>query len=69
MNIATEIAEMERGLATAGRTIKALCDEAGINQSTWTRWKSESHSPTMTTWGQVVAAYGRLTPQTEASAT
>lgn len=63
MAIAIEIASMERELVAAGRTVKALCDEAGVNQSTWTRWKAESNAPNMTTWQKVLEAHQRLTSQ------
>lgn len=60
MAVETEIAEMEVALAGAGQTVKALCEEAGVNQSTWTRWKAGSHSPNMTTWQKVREAHKRL---------
>lgn len=60
MAVATEIAEMEDKLSEVGQTVKALCEEAGVNQSTWTRWKAGSHTPNMATWQKVRAAHDRL---------
>lgn len=61
MTIALEIAKMEADLAAAGVTVKALCEEAGVNQSTWTRWKSGSNAPLMATWGKVRESFDRIT--------
>jgi len=60
MAVATEIAEMESQLSCAGLTVKALCEDAGVNPSTWTRWKAGSHAPNMTTWQKVRDAHRRL---------
>lgn len=60
MAVATEIAEMEDQLSAAGKTVKALCEEAEVNQSTWTRWKAGSHAPNMATWQKVRDAHRRL---------
>lgn len=60
MAVATEIAEMESNLSIVGQTVKALCEEAGVNQSTWTRWKAGSHTPNMATWQKVREAHNRL---------
>lgn len=68
MAIDDDIAEMERGLSGAGRTVKDLCDAADVSQSTWTRWKAGSNSPTFSTWQKVRQAYeGFMTPQQQAS--
>lgn len=68
MAVATEIAKMEGQLSDAGQTVKALCEEAGVNQSTWTRWKAGSHAPNMTTWQKVQEAHRRLVSQPQAGA-
>lgn len=60
MAVASEIAAMEGQLSAAGQTVKALCEEAGVNQSTWTRWKAGTHAPNMTTWQRVRAAHARI---------
>lgn len=57
MVVASEIAEMEAGLNRAGKTVKALCEDAAVSQSTWTRWKSSETTPNMATWGRVREAY------------
>jgi hypothetical protein len=63
MDIRAEIESMERGLAEVGSTARALCDAAGVNQSTWTRWKSGANAPNFGTWGRVRSAYSRLIGQ------
>lgn len=63
MEIKAEIMRMEGGLAKAGATARALCDRAGVNQSTWTRWKSGATAPNLSTWGRVQSAYAELTAE------
>lgn len=58
--IADDIADMERRLAERGRTVKSLCDDAGVNQSTWTRWKAGTNGPTLSTWGKVKSAFDQI---------
>ena len=60
MAVESEIAEMESQLSSAGLTVKALCEDAGVNPSTWTRWKAGSHTPNMATWQKVREAHSRL---------
>lgn len=60
MAVASEIAEMEGQLSAAGQTVKALCETAGVNQSTWTRWKAGSHVPNLATWRKVREAHDLL---------
>lgn len=60
MAISAEMAEIEAQLAASGRTVKALCATAGVSQSTWTRWKSETCVPNMATWGKVREAFDAL---------
>ena len=69
MTISAKIAQMEADLSSVGVTVKALCEEAGVNQSTWTRWKAGSHAPLMETWGKVCETYERImdAPQAKAS--
>jgi len=69
MTLSAKIAQMEADLASVGVTVKALCDDAGVNQSTWTRWKAGSHAPLMETWEKVCDSFIRITraPQEKAS--
>ena len=60
MAVKSEITEMEGQLSEAGQTVKALCEAAGVNPSTWTRWKAGSHAPNMATWQKVRDAHFRL---------
>ena len=61
MSMKVEIERVERVLSEVGCTVKALCDAAEINQSTWTRWKAGSNGPTMATWARVEAALADMT--------
>lgn len=63
MTVATDIKRMETDLSASGRTVKALCDAAGINQSTWTRWKAGDNAPNMATWQRVCEAFKTLAAQ------
>lgn len=60
MAVSDEIAAMESELAKVGQTVKALCVAAGVNQSTWTRWKTGNHAPNMATWQKVRDAHMRM---------
>jgi predicted transcriptional regulator len=59
--VASEIKSMEDGLAACGRSVSELCAEAGINQSTWTRWKAGKNVPNLATWGKVRQAFDAVT--------
>ncbi len=60
MSIQVPIENMEKALRDAGLTSRALCDKAGINTSTWTRWKAGLNAPNMDTWSKVTAAFGEM---------
>jgi predicted transcriptional regulator len=60
MSVADKIEAIERGLSDAGVTVKALCDAADINQSTWTRWKAGNNVPNMATWSRIESAFSQL---------
>lgn len=55
-----DLAELERGLATASVSVGAVLDEAGVVRSTWTRWKNGSCQPRLQVWTSVQDAAGRL---------
>jgi predicted transcriptional regulator len=57
MAVSEEMAQIEASLSSAGLTVKALCATAGVNQSTWTRWKAGSNEPNMATWAKVRDAF------------
>lgn len=61
MNLPEEITRMERELKEVGHSVSDLCREAGINASTWGRWKNNSFHPRMRVWVDVEAAFARLT--------
>lgn len=65
MAVSSEMAEMEAQLAASGQTVKALCIAAGVNQSTWTRWKSGLTTPNMATWGKVREAFEGIITATQ----
>lgn len=68
MAVAVEIAGIEQDLSRAGKTVKDLCAAAGVNRSTWTRWKAGATEPNMATWRKVQAELQALVaPISEAS--
>lgn len=56
MTIHTQISEIERRLRLARIPLQALFKAAGINGSTWTRWRADKTSPRLTTWTNVQRA-------------
>lgn len=56
-----EIIQIERALEEHGVSVDTLMEAAGINRSTWTRWKSGAYAPRLTKWRDVRAAVDRLT--------
>jgi hypothetical protein len=56
MNIQQEIADIEQRLADAGESVGEYCKRAGINRSTWTRWKAGATAPNMRSWQRVIDA-------------
>lgn len=62
--IQTEIVAVEQELGALRISVNALCREAGIDRSTWHRWKAGATQPTDTTWGRVQAARLRLVRRT-----
>ena len=62
-----DIPEMEDALKVAGFSVARLCEDAGINQSTWGRWKRKEFSPNFKVWERVVSAYIALTNKENAA--
>lgn len=56
MTIIQDISSIERRLRLARIPLRHLFREAGINGSTWTRWRSNKTSPRLTTWNDVQRA-------------
>ena len=56
MTIHTDIASIEARLRLARIPLQALFRAAGINGSTWTRWRAAKNSPRLTTWNSVQRA-------------
>lgn len=56
MKIIDEISHIERRLRLARIPLQELYRQAGINGSTWTRWRSSKTSPRLTTWNDVQRA-------------
>lgn len=49
-------ADIEAEAAKVGKTIKQVCQDAGIAQSTFSRWKGGDTEPTMSVYRRLVAA-------------
>ena len=58
--VRAELVRLEVRSRECGITRARLCREAGIAQSTWTRWKSGKASPTLSTWLRVTTAFESL---------
>lgn len=56
MTFHTQISDIERRLRLARIPLQALYRAAGINGSTWTRWRTSKTSPRLTTWTDVQRA-------------
>lgn len=51
-------ADIERLAAAAGRTMAAVCRDAGVAPSTFTRWKNGTTEPTLDVYRRLVQAAG-----------
>ena len=56
----SQITEIEESLAEAGLTVKRLCEEAGIAETTWSRWKNGSFFPSHLKWQKIKIAFESL---------
>ena len=56
------VEDLERRAATAGVSVSALCREAGVARSTFTRWKSRQAEPTIRVLRLLDEALERLQP-------
>lgn len=48
--------DIERMAREAGKTIKAVCEEAGVAQSTFSRWRRGHTEPTLDVYRRISAA-------------
>lgn len=55
-----QISDIEARARKAGYTIDQFCAKAGLNPSTWHRWKQGKTGPTMKNWAKVKAALATL---------
>ena len=56
MDIPAEIIEIEETARKQGEGIQAVLDRAGIDRSTWTRWKAGTTKPRLESWLAVKVA-------------
>ena len=59
MNIAADIAVIEKQVKAAGLSVSGFLQKAGVEDSQWSRWK-KGQIPLVTTWAKVEQAVGRL---------
>lgn len=57
----TNIREIEAALGRARSNVPKLLAAAGVNRSTWTRWRAGETEPTMAKWRAVTDAAYMLT--------
>lgn len=60
MSISDEIENMAAGLAQHKVPTGAFCDKAGINPSTWQRWRNGDVMPNMRSFEAAKTAYDAL---------
>ena len=60
----TVLADLERRCAAVNTSIAAVLSKAGVNESTWWRWKTEKSSPTLSTLNRL----GRVLDEIENAA-
>jgi hypothetical protein len=62
MNIATEIASVEKLVKASGLSVSRFLQNAGVDDAQWTRWK-QGQIPLITTWAKIERAAARLRKQ------
>lgn len=62
MAIKDEITALEAELSAASISVDTFLDRAGVDRSSWTRWKAGSFSPRMDSWAKVQDAARELIP-------
>lgn len=63
MEQAEQIASIEARLAAAGISVSEVCRRAGIDRTTWHRWKHAGDRPRSGTWKRVEDVLGELLPE------
>lgn len=56
MDITAEINDIEAAARQRGESIQSVLDRAGLDRSTWTRWKSGATKPRLESWMAVKTA-------------
>lgn len=67
MSIVDEITKFEESAKASGLQIGDVLEAAGVDRSTWTRWKSGKTKPLLESWRSVEAAAAYLRARTPAS--
>lgn len=62
MAIPDDIKALEAELSAASISVDAFLEKAGVDRSSWTRWKAGSFSPRMDSWSKVQDAARELIP-------
>lgn len=60
MDVKAEVRSLEDRLKKSGLGVQPLLDAAGVDRSTWGRWKSGTFSPRLSKWLSVTAEAERL---------
>lgn len=68
MIVVEEIAELEQRLKSKKATLARVLEDAGINRSTWTRWRSGIVRPRLDTWLAAKAAAEKALSAQDAAA-
>lgn len=61
MSISDEIAQLEARIEKAKIPLAKVLSGAGVDRSTWSRWRSDDVSPTLTKWRAVLRVIDELT--------
>lgn len=67
MALSGDISIIENRLRAARIPLGRMFELAGVDRSSWSRWRSESVSPTLNNWRAVLAAVEELAPVSAAS--
>jgi hypothetical protein len=67
LDVRDRIADVEARLLVARKSVAALCRLAGLNQTTWVRWKNGGRAKAES-WEKIEAALAELLAPTVAEA-
>jgi hypothetical protein len=62
MDVRPDIAEIETELRARGQSVAQLCRIAGLNQTTWVRWKSGTEARA-DSWDRAISAFKQMTAE------